>query len=256
MSTTRSRLRKAPATDRGPDAATLVLCGHGTRGTGGVLARHADSIRGGTLFADVRVCSLYGTPGLTETLNAVASPEICVVPWLMCAGYTMDRLRAAIDGHPAAHRIVLAEPIGSRPGIADLASEIATDECRRRDWSRAETGLLLIGHGSGRNAVSAETTRRHAEHLSAGRDFAAVATAFLDEAPSPGEALDKLDTPNCVAIGLFAERSLHGEDDVPRLLGAGRNVAYTGPIGAAPDFVDIIVAQAGEAWGLYPRNAA
>lgn len=256
MSSTRSPSKKAPAIKCGRAAGTLVLCGHGTRGAGGVLNRHAAAMRSRALFADVRVCSLYGTPGLAETLDEVVSPEICVVPWLMCAGFTMDRLRAAVDGHPAAHRIVLAEPVGDIPGVADLAAGIAMDECRRRGWSPATTGLLLIGHGSGRNMVSAETTRRHAARISEGHGFAAVASAFLDEPPSPGDVLDSLDTPNCVAIGLFAERSLHGEDDVPRLLGAGRNVAYTGPIGAAPDFAGIIAARAGEAWGVRRSDAA
>lgn len=256
MSSIRSPLRKAPATDRGRRAATLVLCGHGTRGAGGVLDRHADLIRARHLFSDVRVCSLYGTPELGGVLDEVASPEVFVVPWLMCAGFTMDRLREVIGLHPATPRVVLAEPIGARVAIADLAANIAADACRSRNWRIEETGLLLIGHGSGRNTVSAETTRGHAARIAANGRFAAVATAFLDEPPSPAEALVGLGTPNNVAVGLFAEHSLHSEDDVPRLLGAGRDVHYTGPIGTAPELVDIIVAQAHEARGARPLDAA
>ena len=256
MSSIRSPLRKAPATDRGRRAATLVLCGHGTRGLGGVLDRHAALIRARNLFSDVRVCSLYGMPELGGVLEEVASPEIFIVPWLMCAGFTMDRLREVIDVHPAAPRIVLAESIGAKAAIADLAANIAADACRPRNWRIEKTGLLLIGHGSGRNSVSAQTTRDHAARIAATGRFAAVTTAFLDEPPSPAEALAGLGTPNSVAVGLFAEHSLHSEDDVPRLLGEGRDVHYTGPIGTAPDLAEIIVAQAYESFGARPLDAA
>ena len=256
MSTTRSRLRKAPATDLGRAAATLVLCGHGTRGRGGVLDRHAAEIRARGLFADIRVCSLYGTPELGAVLDRIASPEVRVVPWLMCAGFTMDRLKAVIGAHPAADRVVLAEPVGAKPAIADLAAENAEEACRQRAWRPADTGLLLIGHGSGRNTDSAQTTRRHAARIAATGRFAAVATGFLDEPPSPAEALAGLNSPYCVAVGLFAERSLHGEDDVPRLLGAGAHIHYAGPIGTAPDLADIIVAQAHEARRIRPPDTA
>jgi len=221
-----------------------------------VLDRHAALIRARNRFADVRVCSLYGTPELTRTLDEIDSPEVLVVPWLMCAGYTMDRLCAVIDGHPASGRISLAEPIGAQPDIAGLAAEIAAGACRLRNWLPEETAVLLIGHGSGRNTVSAQTTRRHAARIAETARFARIAIAFLDEPPSPAEALASLDTPTCVAVGLFAERSLHGEDDVPRLLGAGGEVHYTGPIGIAPDVVDIIVAQANKAQRTRPLNAA
>lgn len=221
-----------------------------------MLDRHADLIRARHLYSDVRVCSLYGTPELGGVLDDVTSQEIFVVPWLMCAGFTMDRLKEMIGIHPAAPRVVLAEPIGAEPAIADLAANIAADACRSRNWRVEQTGLLLIGHGSGRNAVSAQTTRGHAARMAATGRFAAVATAFLDEPPSPAEALAGLDTPNSVAVGLFAEHSLHSEDDVPRLLGTGRDVHYTGPIGTAPDLVDIIVAQAYEARRTRPLDAA
>lgn len=235
---------KAPATEPGPGATALVLCGHGTRGEGGVLDRHAAAIRAGGAFSDTRVCSLYGTPELGAVLSTVVAPKMTIVPWLMCAGYTMGRLTERVARHPLADRITLAEPVGVPPGIADLAAEIAMQTCRDRSWPARRTALLLIGHGSGRNTVSAETTRRHAVCIAATGRFAEVATAFLDEPPSPSEALQRLDAPHCVAVGLFAERSLHGEKDVPRLLGDGGDVAYTGPIGAAPAFADIIVSQA------------
>ena len=256
MSTTRSRSRKAPATDGGAAAATLVLCGHGTRGAGGVLERHAAAIRSRKLFADVRVCSLYSTPEIGAVLDSVDTAEVIVVPWLMCAGYTMDRLAERIAAHRRADRVMLAEPAGSPSGIADLAADIAERACAGRSWRPARTGLLLVGHGSGRNTVSAETTRRHAARIAAAGKFAAVATAFLDEAPSPAEALARLNAALCVAVGLFAERSLHGEYDVPRLLGAAPTVVYTGPIGTAPAFADLVIVQAKAAKEANRRQAA
>lgn len=255
MSTTRLHARKAPATDREP-AATLVLCGHGTRGRGGALDRHVERIRMRGAFDDVRVGSLYGSPEIGAVLDTVGARHVTIVPWLMCAGYTMDRLAERVARHPLADRIILAEPVGAPPGIAELAVEMARRTCVDRGWCPARTALLLIGHGSGRSDVSAETTRRHADRIAAAGGFAAVATAFLDEPPSPAEAVASLKPPHCVAVGLFAERSLHGEDDVPRLLGDDRAVAYTGPIGTAPAFADIIVALARAAQELGRRTAA
>lgn len=252
MYSTRSLSKKAPATD----PATLVLCGHGTRGTGGVLDRHAAIIRERDAFADVQVCSLYGRPDLAATLDGIAATNIRIVPWLMCAGFTMDRLQSEIDRHDAVDRVALAEPVGEPAAIADLAASVAFETCCKQGWLPRDTGLLLIGHGSGRNPVSSETTRRHAAHISATGRFAAVETAFLDEPPSPRQALDQMRTENCIAVGLFAERSVHGEADVPRLLGDTRSIVYTGPIGAEPEFVEIILAAARRAKPHRQRDAA
>ena len=56
--------------------------------------------------------------------------------------------------------------------------------------------------------------------------------------------LARLATPHVVVVGLFADSGSHGESDVPRLLEvAGRDAAYTGPVGLAPEMPRLILDQ-------------
>ena len=109
--------------------------------------------------------------------------------------------------------------------------------------------MLLVGHGTPRNAQSSSTARGLARALDRGRVFAEVGTAFLDEPPSVSEALAALGGEAVVVVGLFAAEGSHGAEDVRGLLAAaggtaGRmpaNVHYAGALGAGPGVIGLIL---------------
>ncbi len=244
MSSTRSGFPKARATELGWHGASLLLCAHGIRGGAGIAQAHAESIAALSGFAQVTACCLNGEPDLETALAGIGGGDCYVVPLLMAEGYTNDllseRVLAAQAVSPARFR--LCRPVGSHDALADLIVASAESRCRNRGWPLAETGLLLIGHGTTRNARSSESLRRHLARIESRGVFAEVGCGFFDQEPRVAQALDSMTARRSVAVGHFADAGPHGADDVARLLaGLEDTVAYAGPVGREPGLVDLIL---------------
>lgn len=224
-----------------------MLCAHGARGGLVEAPLHAARIARLGRFAEVRVASLTGGPSLSAVVEGLRAEEAYVVPLLMAEGYTSaEILPRALAGRPSgAPRAILCRPIGSHPRMADLVAQAATATCRARGWSAGETALVVLGHGTPRNAQSTGTALRHAACLARDGRFARVETAFLEQAPGLPEILDACaGCAGTVVVGLFADRGVHADQDVPGILeGFGARVAYAGPVGALPDIAELILDQ-------------
>jgi sirohydrochlorin ferrochelatase len=237
---------RAPATERRRGTAALVLGAHGIRGGVGGAAEHAARIAARGLFAEVHACALKGAPGICEVVAAVRAPEVVFAPLLMAEGYTLQTMLRKLDGATDPPRpITVCRPVGVHPRLADMIARRAGALCRAKAWKRADTALLIVGHGTERHPDSGATAHRHAAQIAAREMFADVATAFLDERPHVPEALRALSAPHCVAVGLFVDAGEHGEEDIPALLApAGARAVYAGPIGPDPLVSELIVDQA------------
>lgn len=236
---------RAPVTEFRLDNAALVLCGHGIRGGVGAAAGHAGRLAARGLFAQVNACALKGTPGLIETMAATRAPEIVFAPLLMSEGYTLQTMLRKLAG-ASAHgvQLTLCRPIGVHPHVADMIAAKALALCAGRVWPAADTGLLVVAHGTERQPDSGATARRHAAQIAKRSLFAEVTAGFLDEPPRVAEALDGLRATYCVAVGLFADAGEHGEEDIPALLApAGDCAVYAGPIGPDPLITELILDQ-------------
>ena len=225
----------------------MLICVHGAHGAVGTAAVHADRLR--RRGVEVGVACLKGRPGVAEAVRGLTADSIIAVPLLMADGYAAQALlpRAladADDGRP----IVVVPPVGLNPALAELIRAHAKGRCRQRDWQPRDTALILVGHGTHRNTRSTEAAHRHAAAIRQTKEFAEVGTAFLEVPPSLPQALDRLGGRNAVVIGLFADRGIHGEEDLPKQAAPyGDRVAYDGPIGTAPEIADMILAQAASA---------
>lgn len=245
MSGTRSPAPKAPATEAGAPATALLLCGHGARGTAGVVRRHAEVLRGRGGFAAVAGGCLFGEPSLEEALADLSAPRVVLVPVLMAEGYTLRVMERRLAAADTAHRARLARPLGTHPDIARIAAGLGERAGHAQGWTPRRAALLLVGHGTLRDPASGDTVRRHASALGRTGRFAAVRTAFLDEPPSIAEALAGLPPMPAAAVGMFTDAGMHGEQDVPRLLAeCPRETAYAGPLGPEPEVADLILALA------------
>jgi sirohydrochlorin cobaltochelatase len=257
MSTTRSIAPRAPATDGALDDVALLICAHGVHGGVGVAARHADDLRRRRVVAEVASCCLKGRPHIGQALAELSADRIVVVPMLMAAGHTMQALLPALQAcgaHPG--RVVLARPVGLHAGLAAVIHRRGARLCRSRGWPTEQTALVLVAHGTSRNADSAEAAYRHAAAIRDAGAFADVVVAFLANSPRVPDALVQAGR-NAIVIGLFADRGVHMERDIPFLLAPfGGSVIYDGPVGAAPELSDLLLAQATAAMADRPPAAA
>jgi sirohydrochlorin cobaltochelatase len=244
MSTTRSISPKAPATDAGAETA-LLLCGHGRAGGPGVLSRHAERLADAG-FAEVRVACLRGKPSLAEAVASIDAPHIRLVPVLMADGYLARvTLARAMDGLGAdAARLSLAPVLGRNARLAEVLLAYALRAARVRHWLPREATLLVVGHGTPRDAGSRTAAMAHAGAIRRRGLFGRVAAAFLEDRPSLAQAAGAGSAP-VVAAGLFVEAGPHGDGDVRDALAALRRpTAYTGAIGGAPEIPGLLLEQA------------
>ncbi len=261
MSTPRSPVRSAPATDRGeplwPET-TLLLVGHGsTRGTGAarLLARHAAVLAATARFAQVRTATLAGEPSLAQALRDLATPQLCVVPMFMCAGYFVTvtlpaALAAALPDPSIGPRVTICPPFGEAASIADVVAGRAVAGLRAVGVGPDAATLLLVAHGSPHDPASRRATEAHVGRLSAMGRFRAVVAAYLEEPPTLADVLPDLAAPAVVA-GLFVGGGRHADRDVTAaLIKAGRaDVINLGAVGVDPAIPDIVLAMVAEQRG-------
>ena len=246
MFTTKSVSRPEPAIDgraapRLADCAVLLV-GHGSSKRPAAslsLERHATALRASGGIGEVHTVSLIGgrtAPG--EVLQRIGRKTIAIVPMMMCDGWTTREVIPEIlglggDGPRAdGRRIVICGPVGLHPDLARLIAERAADATALTGAPTGSATLLLIAHGSTRNAASHDATELQAGRLRSMGRFRAVATAYLEQAPRLAEVVAGL-IPPVVAVGLFAAPGQHATRDVAAVLNkhpAG-GISDLGPIG-------------------------
>jgi sirohydrochlorin cobaltochelatase len=248
MFTTRSTARTEPVIDLVGDREALILCAHGSRRKTGDLARRARRLAARSAYAAVASCALFAAPKLEEAVAQVTGERVVLVPFLMAEGYTYDALRRRAAGIDDPRPILLGQPVGTHPAMAQGIADSARCRCRVLDWQVGESALLLVGHGTPRHPGSREAVQTLAASLARLGLFAETATAFLEEDPGIETALAGLRSRTVIAVGFFAEAGDHGAADLPRLLAASaRELAYLGPIGEASWIDDIVFSRAAAA---------
>ncbi len=275
MSLARSLARKGLAADSAaarpappPEApahwrrAAVVLLYHGSSArpdAARTAEHHMAALKAGGWFAEMFAGGLNGGPGAAAALAQADAPLVYAVPLFMSMGRFVREIipaRLGLDGPVTARRgrtIGYCRPVGTHPALADIAAARARRACGRFGLVPAETGLLLVGHGSAGDSGSAEAASACAAQLVSAGEFAEIDVAFLEEQPLLSRRVDRLSGRSTVVVGLFATRGVHAEADVRRLLGlepdaeagpvpAGGRVLYTGAVGADPAIADLVLA--------------
>lgn len=250
----------------------LVIAGHGsTRNPDSCVPtlEHAENIRQRGIFREVATCFWMQEPSFREVLQMVESPEIYVVPNFISEGYftrTVIPREMELDGRltvRGGRTIKYCEPAGRHP----LMTELLMKEARSvaPDVPPAETSLLIVGHGTGLDANSAEAARFQAAEIASAGEYGEVAAAFMEEAPLIAEWDRLTSRPNVVVVPFFISDGLHSYQDIPVLLGIrsepgaaagrsdvfchnphdlrGRRLYYGSAIGTGAGFADIILDQ-------------
>lgn len=215
----------------------VLLVAHGERSPGATNAgvwRLVDELRP-QVAAPVGAAFLSGAPGVPDALRALAAPRVLIYPLFLSDGYfSQVRLPALVaEAHSPARVIETMTPLGLDPNLVGLVEAMALREAARRGLTAEASTVMLLAHGSTKDAASRNATQTLAERLAARAAFRRVATAFLDESPVLAEAV-RGDSGPVIVVGLFAGEGLHGGGDAPRLIAEldRDDVTFAGNIGA------------------------
>jgi len=244
MSSIKSNGRKAPATSGGSGKISVILCAHGGAAGAAAAEGHAARLRERGAFEGVMACGLRGAPDLAAVFSRVRSSSAVVVPMLMADGYTCRKVlpAAVADAAPEGLVVRIAPPLGTHPGVADIIARRARQVCLDRGWAMAQTGLLVVGHGTARDPRSGESVEAAATRLRDCRAFADVRAAYLEQSPLAGDALCEIRAEFCLVAGYLFDVGGHAAQDLPALIRTQRpDSFYLGPVGIDPEIVEIII---------------
>lgn len=261
MSGTRSASRPAPATEARSQA--LLIIAHGDCGGegGNVLAHElAHRVRSLTLFDEVQIGFIHGSPSIEDAAARIQSSDIRIFPLFMSDGYyvrdAIPQRLAISDGIGAlGHHISIGTPLGLLPDLPALLLRAAKEAAAAADIRPDEATLLMVAHGSAKAPYSAAAATAVAERIAETRTFRRLDVAFLEEEPFFTAALEKAPRP-VIVLSFFAGGGTHAEDDVRGAVRAlnDRSVCQVEQLGGYARIIELIVAELGSD-GRARRNA-
>jgi sirohydrochlorin cobaltochelatase len=242
---------------------TMILLGQGSSydpEAAAAVHLHAARVQAAGGFDEVRAAFWEQPPHIRQVLAEAAGDDVVLVPLLMSDGYLARVvLPRALDlrrpfTRRGAQRIHYCAPIGTHPRLPWLVGRLAAEA-----GGGPDSALVVVGHGTRRDAGSASTTWKVVHALRRAGRFAAVAGAFLDEEPGLPAMLAELRAESVVLVPFFLAEGPHTRLDIPaRLAEVGARVAVrvacTRPVGLRPEFAELVVDLALNALGR-PHDA-
>jgi sirohydrochlorin ferrochelatase len=236
-----------------PAPVAVLIAAHGERTPGAQndnARRVAQAIVASGLAAEVAVGFISGEPSIAAALAALKARRIIVYPLFASSGYfTRDRLVQLLDEANRENRPVsVLAPLGLDPGMPDFVIARAGQVARDRGFAPEAGTIILLAHGSRRNAASREATEGIAREIESRAAFGKVRIALLEEHPFLAEAAAAAEGP-IVVVGLFSGEGLHGARDAPRLIAELErdDIVYAGVIGSTEGIDQLVVASVARA---------
>jgi len=251
------------------DNAALLIVGHGSTvnpSSSIPTLRHATTIRGRNLFAEVGCCFWKEEPSLRDALFFFRDPairEVYVVPNFISEGYftrTVIPRELELNGpeteRPDGQIWKYCEPVGSHESMTEhllaRAREIAPGV------REEEAALLIVAHGTSLNDNSAVAAKEQAERIRGLGRYGEVLNVYMEEPPMVSDWACLTKTENVVVVPFFISDGLHSYEDIPALLGiesgsqdqahrlGDRTIFYSTAIGTDSRFADVIIEQAAD----------
>jgi sirohydrochlorin ferrochelatase len=206
----------------------LVLAAHGSSDDARCAApvmRLALELRAAGTFAQVDALFWKQDPRFCEVYKRTSSPTIFVVPMMMAGGYytrtVLPREMRLLDP-PAGRTLCMTRPIGELPEMTEHIIGHATEASDQAGLDGGDAHLLIVGHGTRRDArASGATTHMHAARIARRSIFRSVHAAFLEQDPLIADAirLIKSTFPVIVVPFLMADGT-HSMTDIRQACGA------------------------------------
>ncbi|MBI5387804.1 MAG: hypothetical protein HZA90_24340 [Verrucomicrobia bacterium] len=142
-----------------------------------------------------------------------------------------------------------------------------TTSMLHRYYDFSDAALVLIGHGSTKNAASTATTYQHGEELRRRKIFREVAECFWMVEPKVHEVLDRLRAPRVFLMPLFLSDGYFTQEALPAALGlktedqtgfarvqqrGGKTLHFCHPVGTHRKITEVILARAQDVVACHP----
>ena len=164
---------------------TLLLLGHGSSkhpDSSRSVREHAEILSQAGCFTEVRCAFLKEEPFIEHALDGVDDEQVIIVPDFLAEGYfTRQVVPAKLGDKLRSANICCTPPVGTHPMMAEIINDVAREVLG--DWTPEQTSLLVVGHGSGKNACSKQSLLGHLQEVRNNTDFAQVADLWLEELP-------------------------------------------------------------------------
>lgn len=244
---------------------TLILAAHGSEAapdSNQPVFDLAARIEAMNLFANVRCAFLMGQPNMTNVLDGLPPGPVVVVPLMTSVGYYLNSVipgKLAENLQAADFDWFISPVAGMHPRIATLMSDRIRYRLTEHEMADSETTLVLIGHGTRRNANSAKSTFSLFEKLKANFPALRTRVAFLDQDPEAHLVAASVLTGHTLVVPFLVSRGPHTTVDVPTAFGlpcgpdvqfpivadhgmrGGRKCVCEMPLGMYPEMVEICV---------------
>jgi sirohydrochlorin cobaltochelatase len=241
----------------------LLLAAHGERRAD---ADNASVVRLARSLADKRVAAeigfgfIKGSPTVEEAIAALLSRDVVVYPLFLSDGYftrvALPRLVEEAMRRDEGRAIRILPPLGLEPALTDVIADEAVAAAHSRANLPAETSIVLLAHGSGKDQASRVATERLADRIRQRKCFYDTRIALLEEPPSLADAIEGASRP-IIVVGLFAGDGMHGADDAKRLVAELKrdDVMLIGPAGTFAGIEAVIGSAVSKHYGLERKNA-
>jgi len=251
---------------------TLVVLGHGSTSApdaATAVFAHADTIKKRHSFAAVHPAFLRQLPLARDVIEPL-SGEIVIVPHLAADGYIAKDVvprELDLDGgltERQGKRLYYTEPVGTHPGLADIAAAAIEDVLKHNALTPDRTAVVVVGHGTERDPASGEATRRLADAIFGRHAVAESVATLLEISPLVDDWRTLTSATAVIILPFLFSAGFHGRDDIPARLGlppihaidgpaagpfeiADRTLYLCPPVGTLPAVADVIVARAQQA---------
>ncbi len=249
---------------------TLILAAHGdgdeSESNTRVRAIASEIHRDG-MFSQVLSTFNKGTPSFENVLREVNTSHVVVVPLMTSDGYFANDVlpQRLYAGQPEAQptEVTITPPIGVATEIELMLIDAVHEVLAEFSLDASATDVLVVGHGTTRNANSSQRTNAIANALADATPVRNVFTAFLDEPPSIKSVLSNTRNGDLVVVPFLFGGGGHVLHDIPKALGMqpqlrgyfepvllrrddGMTILLP-PLGWMPGIVDVIRSVAGKA---------
>ena len=217
------RRRRSPLPyGRGPEAPptlpkSLVLAAHGSRcgGAADALETIAGRFRQFDMFQQVLTSYHQGQPVFGQIPELVSGDSVVVVPVFLAEGYYSKKvLPRELTRAPLSRSIDiwLTPVVGCDSRLRSALLGRVRSRIRQLGWNPERTAVVVLGHGTPRSSTSSRTTHEAAAFLRSEGPCKTVLAAFLDDIPTPREAMQGTDADHCIVLPfLFGSGDHAGE---------------------------------------------
>ncbi|TCS60332.1 CbiX/SirB N-terminal domain-containing protein [Varunaivibrio sulfuroxidans] len=273
---------KVGSEDGGEDGpwpnAALLLIGHGSsRNPSSALPTllHSETLRNRAIFGAVHAGFLKQPPFATEVIDTIASPDIYIVPNMICKGHVTTGIipkklglygpLTVRHGPTGPRRLHLCPPVGADSHVISATGETIRAIVAKHHLVAKDTCIIMVGHGSGKSRQSYDQTQAAVAVLTNFVIPAHIRAAFLEEPPFIRNWRAITPAPNLIVVPFLMAGGQHGALDIPQCLelppdddalkdlekgtrsvagpyaNEGRRIWYLRPIGLEPIIADVVI---------------